>query len=231
MNDLRKPFNVAVVLIIISTSMVACHKKESGQAPTESYVNVTDADIITCIKTVFPKEQIGLLKTSAERRKKVIENLQSTFAVARAAQEAGFEQTESFQKHFSAGLTRLLATEFTERYANYKINDEDIKYYANAHKNDFERELKFLNYRPDNSEDIEKAKFKWSELQIRADLGQQKGLDKEANVQLKSRLLRADILANMYFNKTEEQYTVKDSDLKDYYKQHPETNPYVLDKR
>lgn len=230
MINLRKSL-IVFVIIAVSVYIVACHKKEGGYTPIESYINVTDSDIKTCIKMVFPKQQIDLLKTNAERRKKIIENLQGTFAVARAAQDAGFEQIEEFQNHFSASLAKLLATEFTERYPNHKVKDEDIKSFASAHKSDFEREASFLNYRFSKSDDMEKAGFKWSELQIRADLGRQNRLDKEINFQHQSRLLRADILANMYFNKTEEQYKVKNSDLKGYYRQHPETDPDNIKKR
>ncbi len=222
LTNLFKAFTVA---LIISISINACYKKEISSTPSKVYASVTDSDIKTCINMVFPSEQISLLKTNAEKRKKVIENLQDTFAIASAALDVGLEHTPEFENHLSAGLNRLLATEFSERFASHKISDEVISSYANSHKSDFEQELKFLNYQPSKAEDIDKAKSKWSELQIRADLGRQKGIDKEAGFQSKSRLLRADILANMIFKKAEEQYKVKDSDIMDYYKRHPEASP------
>ncbi len=225
MNKLDLQFSSIVTFILLTLAIIACHKKESNQITNNEYVTVTEADISTCVKTVFPKEQIVALKTNAGQRKKIIENLKSTFAVARAAQEAGFEQSDEYQKHLSSGVARLLATEFSERNANYQIKNSDIELYASKHKNDFDSELDFLNYHPENSQDIDKAKLKWSELHLRAEMGRQKGLDKEEAFQHKYRLLRADILANMILKNIEEQYKVKDSDIKTYYSQHPETNP------
>ena len=101
MNKLRLSYNFIIIFLTLTIAATACRQKENKQITVEEYMTVTEADISTCIKMVFLKEQIAALKTNAERHKKIIENLKGTFAVACAALEAGYEKEVEFQNDFS----------------------------------------------------------------------------------------------------------------------------------
>jgi len=207
------------------------YRSVSGKS---EYTGITKAGLVAYVQVKYNESQIATLAQAPQRRKKIIDQAKKTFAVAQAAQVDGLDKSEDFYKHLALNTAKLLAQEYTQRDENFKVSKADIDSYLGKHLKEFEADLAFTlkdGGRPQTTQTAESQKAQWAEMQLRAEKGRQAGIEKEAAFQQIVHFLRADILANIYLKKIEEQYRTTEADFKTYYAQHPENDPEKIKQR
>lgn len=216
-------------------AVTSCRSIKNQNNPNNNeYMGITESDLITYVQARYKPSQIIFLAHTQQKRKQIIDHVKKTFAVAQAAHADDLEKGEDFNQRLALNTARFLAFEYSKRNENFEVSKADIDWYLDERLNEFETDFALISMdgkQTQTTQTIDRQKAQWAELHLRAEKGRQIGIEKEEAFQQIVRLLRADILANIYLKKIKEQHKTTEADIKDYYAQHPEADPEKIKHR
>ncbi len=190
------------------------------------FLELKAADLTTYVDAM-PEMQKRQLAQNQQMRKGLIDQLKTPFSLAQAAEAEGLQKTDSYKQELTLATARVLATEFTKRNPDLTVAKEEWEGYYNAHKAAFDADFAVLTKnakQAPSNEDKESLRAQWSELMLRADRGRQAGLEKDPLVIVQLKFYRANVLANAYSRKLEEQFKMTETEKQKYISEHPEAD-------
>lgn len=203
-----------------------------------SYKKIT-AQELTSLTDSFPEMAKRQLAQSDQQRKELIKRVKEAYALALAAQADGIDKTDKYKNLAALQADQVLAEESYRRESEAEggskppaeIKKEDLTAYVNAHKAEFDSFVKFATEgqkREITPDEMESVKAQWAELKIRADRGRKLGLEKDAAMQTRLKMLRADALARLYRQSLEEKLKPTPDEIKKAYADKPDLDPDKL---
>lgn len=213
----------------VALSLLASACRPGGK----EFATLTEADLVAFVKTM-PDQQQRQLAQNPQARKGLIDQFKKMFAFAQAGMAEGVDKSEDYTNSIRLESAKVLAQEHGKRNEGFQISKADIDAYVGAHQKEFDTDVAFFtkNAKEKPSGDqLESLKASWGELMFRADKGRQAGLEKDPGVQIQLKMMRGNLLANLYSRKIEEANKTGEKELKEYYSQHPEADPEKIKAR
>ena len=226
---IQSPFRVLLVLLVA----LACLPQGACWSSQKEYNILPEAELVSYVETM-PDQQKRRLAQDAQMRKQMIDEFKRRYALAQAAIAEGLDKGEDFTRNFAFTTARLLTQEHGKRHPDSQVSKAEIDAYVAAHQKEFEADVAFFTKKsnlPTTAEQMESYKASWGELQVRAERARQAGIDKENLTQMQLKIIRAELLANLYAGKLQKQFEITDADYQNYHQQHPETDPERIKKR
>ncbi len=211
----------------LAATMVLSLLAGACQLGKKDYAALPEADLIAFAETM-PDQQKRQLAQTPQARKGLIDQFKKMFAFAQAGLAEGLDKSDDYANSLRLESAKVLAQEHGKRNEGFQASKADIDAYVGAHQKDFDTDVAFFTKNAKEKptgDQFESLKASWGELMLRADKGRQAGLEKDPSVQIQLKMMRGNLLANLYSRKIEEQFKTGDKDLKDYYAQHPEADP------
>lgn len=199
----------------------------------KEYHTLPEVELAAYAETL-PDSTKRRMAQDAVMRKQMIDEFKRRYALAQAALAEGLDKSEDFTRNFTFAIARVLTQEHGKRNPDSQVGKEEIDAYVAAHQKEFEADVAFFTKQsklPATAEQMEGYKASWGELQVRTERARQAGIDKEAAIQLQLKMVRAELLANLYAGKLQKQFEITDIDYQNYYQQHPEADPERIKKR
>jgi parvulin-like peptidyl-prolyl isomerase len=194
---------------------------------TKEFAAISEADLATFVSTLSDSQQRSLAQNQ-NSRKQMLDQFKKMFGLAQAAVAEGLDKGEEYATSSKLDQVRGLAVAFSKKNETFQVAKADIDAYVGAHQKEFDADLAFITKNSKQAPDaaqIESFKAQWGEMQLRADKGRQAGLDKDPGTLMQMKIQRANLLANLYSNKLQEQFKATDADREAYFKQNPELHP------
>jgi hypothetical protein len=226
---IRSPFRILLVLLFA----LACLPQGACWSNKKEYNILPEAELTTYVE-IMPDSQKRRFAQDAQMRKQMIDEFKRRYALAQAALAEGMDKSEDYTRNFAFTTARLLTQEHGKRNPDSQVSKAEIDAYVAAHQKEFEADVAFFTKRsnlPTTAEQMEGYKASWGELQVRAERARQAGIDKETALQVQLKIIRAELLANLYAGKLQKQFEITDADYQGYYQQHPEADPERIKKR
>ncbi|MBI1765840.1 MAG: peptidyl-prolyl cis-trans isomerase [Acidobacteria bacterium] len=220
-----KSFLAATVALSLCASACQFGKKE--------FAALTEADL-TAFAETMPDQQKRQLAQNPQGRKGMIDQFKKMFAFAQAGLAEGLDKSDDYTNSLRLESAKVLAQEHGKRNEGFQVSKADIDGYVAAHQKDFDSDVAFFTRNAKEKptgDQLESLKASWGELMFRADKGRQTGLEKDLAVQIQLKMMRGNLLANLYSRKVEEKFKTGDKELQDYYAQHPEADPDKIKQR
>lgn len=214
-----KSFLTGTLALSLFASACQFGKKEFATLP--------EADLIALVETM-PDQQKRRFAQSPQERKSLIDQFKKMFAFAQAGLAEGLDKSEDYTNSLRIEHAKVLATEHGKRNEGFQVSKADIDAYVAAHQKEFETDVAFFTKNAKEKpagDQLEQLKAQWGELMFRAEKGRQAGLEKDPAVQIQLKMMRGNLLANLYSRKIEEGNKTGEKELKEYYAQHPEADP------
>lgn len=199
----------------------------------KDYAALPDAELAAYAETL-PDQQKRQLAQNPQARKGLIDQFKKMYAFAQAALADGLDKGEEYTKTLTLESAKVLAQEHGKRNETYQVSKADIDAYMAAHQKDFDSDMAFFTKNSPTKptdEQLEGLKASWGELQVRAEKARQEGLEKNPAVAVQMKIMRANLLANLYSKKLEDQFKPTEADTKKYYAEHPEADPEKVKQR
>lgn len=214
-----KSFLVGIVALSLLASACQFGKKE--------FTAIPEAELVAFAETM-PDNNKRQLAQNPQARKGLIDQFKKMFAFAQAGLAEGLDKSDDYTNSLRLESAKVLAQEHGKRNENFQVSKADIDAYVAAHQKEFDTDVAFFTKNAKEKptgDQLESLKASWGELMFRAEKGRQAGLDKDPAVQIQMKMMRANLLANLYSRKIEEANKTGEKELKDYYTQHPEADP------
>lgn len=199
----------------------------------KEYSSLSETDLTAFVETM-PDSQKRQVAQNPPMRKQMIDEFKKRYALAQAAIAEGLDKGDTFTKNLALTTARLLAQEHSKRNPDFQVGKAEIDAYLAAHQKEFDADAAFFtknNKQQPTPEQMEGLKAAWSELKLRAEKARLAGVEKEPATQLQLKIIRAELLANLYSNKLQKQFEPTDAEHKSYYAQHPEADPDKIKQR
>lgn len=196
--------------------------------------SVITAEELSAYAEALPDPQKRQLAQNPQARKGMIDQFKKMFAFAQAGLADGVDKTEDYSRTYTLENAKVMAQEHGKRNEGFQVTKADIDAYLGVHQKDFDADMAFFTKNNPNKptgDQLEGLKASWGELQVRAEKGRQAGLEKDPAVQFQMKIMRANLLANLYSKKIEDQNKPTDADYKKYYVEHPEADPEKVKQR
>lgn len=220
-----KSFLAGTVALSLLTSACQLGKKE--------YTALPEADLVAFAETM-PDSQKRQLAQNQQARKGLIDQFKKMFAFAQAGLAEGLDKSDDYTHSVKLETAKVLAQEHGKRNADFQVSKADIDAYVSQHQQEFETDVAFFTKNAKEKptgDQLESLKASWGELMFRADKARQAGLEKDPTVQIQLKMMRGNLLANLYSRKIEDQFKTNDKNLQEYYTQHPEADPEKVKQR
>jgi hypothetical protein len=199
----------------------------------KEYSSLPEAELVAYVETM-PPQQIRAIAQNPQMRKQMIDEFKRRYGLAQAAIAEGLDKGEEFTRNYALTTARLLTQEHAKRNADFQVTKADTDAYVAAHQKEFDADVAFFTRRsktPPTPDQLEGYKSSWGELQIRAGKAREAKIDKEPATQLQLKIIRAELLANLYSNKLQKQFEATDADYQNYYAQNPQADPEKIKQR
>ncbi len=199
----------------------------------KEYSSLPASELVAYVETM-PDQQKRRIAQDPQIRKQMIEEFKKRYAFAQAAIGEGLDKTEDFTRNYTLTTARLLTQEHSKRNVDFQVGKPEIGAYVGAHQKEFDADVAYFtkrNKQAPTPDQMEGYKASWGELQIRADKARQAKIDKEPATELQLKVIRAELLANLYSNKLQKQFEPTEADYQSYYAQHPEADPEKIKQR
>ena len=229
---MNKQFVVKLsVLCLLAASLLtgAC-----GWLGKKEYAALPEADLTAFAEALLPPNQLRQMAQSPQARKGFIDQLKKMFAFAQAGLAEGVDKGDDYANSLRLATARALAQEHGKRNEGFQVSKSDIDGFVGAHQKEFETDIAFFTKNAKEKptgDQLEGLKASWGELQYRADQARKAGLEKDPAVQIQLKVMRANLLADLYSRKVEEKFKSGDKELQAYYKEHPEAEPEKIKQR
>lgn len=193
----------------------------------KEFATLPEAELVAFAETL-PDQQKRQMAQSPQARKGLIDQFKKMFSFAQAGLAEGLDKSDDYINSLRLESAKVLAQEHGKRNESFQVSKADIDAYVAAHQKEFETDVAFFTKNAKEKptgDQLESLKASWGELMFRAEKGRQAGLEKDPAVQIQLKMMRGNLLANLYSRKIEEGNKTGDKELKEYYAQHPEADP------
>ena len=231
MKSNTKVITVILAVTVVSVGIITAQSCNLLRGNSYSTLNAAD---LTAFVGTFPNQQQRQIAQNAAQRKELISTFKQMFSLAAAAQDAGVEKSEKFKRQMVLQTDQVLAGELFKRDAQAAVSKEDGDAYVKAHLKDFDEDFKVLTEGAKDQptpEQMEKTKEQWGKIKAMAEKARKAGLEKDANIQVQLKFIRAKVLADMHSAELEKKLKPSPEELKKYYTEHPEADPEKIKKR
>lgn len=226
--------NKQFILKLFLTGTVALSLFASAcQFGKKEFATIPEADLVAFAETM-PDNQKRRMAQDPQARKGLIDQFKKMFAFAQAGMAEGLDKSEDYTNSLRLESAKVLAQEHGKRNEGFQVSKADIDAYVGAHQKEFDSDVAFFtkNAKEKPSGDqLESLKASWGELMFRAEKARQAGLEKDPAVQIQLKMMRGNLLANLYSREIEKRFETSEKDIKDYYAQHPEADPEKIKQR
>lgn len=199
----------------------------------KEFATIPEADLVAFAQTM-PEPQIRQLAQNPQARKGLIDQFKKMFAFAQAGMAEGVDKSEDYTNSLRLESAKVLAQEHGKRNEGFQVSKADIDAYVGAHQKEFDTDVAFFTKNAKEKpagDQLESLKASWGELMFRAEKARQAGLEKDPAVQIQLKMMRGNLLANLYSRKIEEKFKPSEKDTKDWIAQHPEADPEKIKQR
>ena len=220
-----KSFLAGTVALSLFASACQFGKKE--------FATIPETDLVAFAETM-PDQQKRQMAQNPQARKSLIDQFKKMFAFAQAGMAEGLDKSDDYTNSLRLESAKVLAQEHGKRNEGFQVSKADIDAYVGKHQKEFDTDVAFFTKNAKEKptgDQLESLKASWGELMFRADKARQGGLEKDPAVQIQLKMMRANLLANLYSRKIEEQFKPSDADTKAYLQQHPEADPEKIKQR
>jgi parvulin-like peptidyl-prolyl isomerase len=214
------------LLILLVAGVVAAQSCKS--LFKSDYAELKAADLTAFVDAKYPEMTRSQIAQNEMVRKKFIDDYKRTFALAQAAEDAGFHKSDDFKGISEFIVEQLLAKKYIERNPEVVISKEEWEAYYASHKDQFDAHIKLLTAnleQPITDEQKEQQREIWGQTKTRAEKALQAGLDKDSGLVILVKFAKADLLAGLYARSIQKKHKLTDDEKKKYMAENPGADP------
>jgi peptidyl-prolyl cis-trans isomerase C len=212
-------------LLLIVIGLQACSYLRRSE-----YLTIMPGELSSYAETL-PVNQQSIIAQNENQRKSIIDYYKQAFSLAQAAEKDGVDDSDKFKKQLSFKQEQLLSTIYSLRNRNVIISKEEREAFYNSHKDAIESDFRLISesVRGGIPEGKKEAILnQLSELKVRAEKARQAGLAKDPIVLARLKLVKAEILADLYSEQLRERFKPTQEEKNKYLAEHPEDDPEKL---
>lgn len=221
--------SVAFAAMVLASALTS-PLNVSGQS---EFIALTKDELIAFVNSM-PDGQKHSLAQNPQTRKALIDQFKKIFSYAQAALAERLDQEEDYAKSLPLETAKVLGQEFNKRNQDFQVTKTDIDAYVALHQQAFDTDVAYFTKNAKEKpvgDQLEALKASWGDLQIRAEKGRTLGLEADYTFQIQLKMMRANLLANLYSRFLEKRYSVTAEERGKYLSEHPEDDPEQIRQR
>jgi peptidyl-prolyl cis-trans isomerase C len=212
---------IGVVVLLGGFGLIA---QWACSAPAQYKLTAHEMEVL--VGEIIPPGQQQQLASDGEQRKKLAQEFKKILSLAQVAEQEGFAQHPDVKSAIDIQTDVVLRDAWEKKNAGVAITDEEVAAYHQAHPNEW---TSFLEVNPQFKPQAqgpqgEGIKKEFGQIKLVAERARKAGLDNAEGTRLLVMFSRSRALANAYFTDLQKNADklVNDSDVQNYYNEHPE---------
>jgi len=213
---------IATIAIVVALACIVLWAQRSLSRPAR--INLSSKDMEALVGKFSP-DQVRQLTSNPAQKQTFVDDIKKTLAVGAVAEAAGYADRPAVRSSITFQTDLLLATQYQQKNSNVKVGDDEIAKFNQANPQAFDE---FIQNTPRFQQQAagpqrEQLRRAFAELKLLAGRAKAEGLAKDRGTELQLLVSKYDVLSSAYeADLRNDDKLVTESDLDNYYKQHPE---------